>query len=264
MVVAVAPLIFGAHPGELGRAVDAVCAHPDAVAVVGVAGARERAYASACVLAVETAIAVKVAAQSQRTDFAALAPAAVDAAISAKQEALGGRPLTAGQVAMVTAVCTSGRGVELVLGVAGAGKTTAIDVVRDGFETAGYRVIGTSISGQAARTLGAEARIVESRTTASLLWRLDHGQLALDARSVIVADEAGLADDPSVLRLLAAAETTASSALWAREAASKRWWAATETGCTSSMRTFARSTPANAPRSASCAPGTSRPPSAGT
>jgi len=207
VVVAVAPLLFGAHPSELGRAVDAVCAHPDAVALIGVAAARERAYAPACVLAVETAIAVKVAAQSQRSDFAAVSPAAVQTAISAKQQALGGRPLTPGQAAVIAGVCTSGRGVELVLGVAGAGKTTAIDVVRDAFETAGYRVIGTSISGQAARTLGAEARIVESRTTASLLWRLDHGQLALDPRSVIVADEAGLADDPSVLRLLAAAET---------------------------------------------------------
>jgi len=207
VVVAVAPLIFGAHPGELGRAVDAVCAHPDAVSLIGVAAARERAYAPACVLAVETAIAVKVATQSQRTDFAALAPAVVEVAIASKQAALGGRSLTAGQVAMITGVCTSGRGVELVLGVAGSGKTTAIDVVRVGFEAAGYRVIGTSISGQATRTLGAEAQIAESRTTASLLWRLDHGQLALNARSVIIADEAGLADDPSVLRLLAAAET---------------------------------------------------------
>jgi len=207
VVVAVAPLLFGAHPRELGRAVEAVCAHPDAVALVGVAGARERAYAPACVLAVETAIAVKVAAQSQRSDFAALTPAAVQAAISAKHEALGGRSLTAGQATMIAGVCTSGRGVELVLGVAGAGKTTAIDVVRSAYESAGYRVIGTSISGQAARTLGSEAQIVESRTTASLLWRLDHGQLGLDRRSVIVLDEAGLADDPSVLRLLAAAET---------------------------------------------------------
>jgi len=177
------------------------------VSLIGVAAARERAYAPACVLAVETAIAVKVATQSQRTDFAALAPAVVEVAIASKQAALGGRSLTAGQVAMITGVCTSGRGVELVLGVAGSGKTTAIDVVRVGFEAAGYRVIGTSISGQATRTLGAEAQIAESRTTASLLWRLDHGQLALNARSVIIADEAGLADDPSVLRLLAAAET---------------------------------------------------------
>ena len=156
VVVAVAPLIFGAHPGELGRAVDAVCAQPDAVALVGVAAARERAYAPVCVLAVETAIAVKVAAQSQRPTSPALAPAAVDVAVAAKQEALGGRSLTASQVAMITAVCTSGRGVELVL---------------------------------------------------SLLWRADHGQLGLDARSVIVAGEAGLADDPSVLHLLAAAQS---------------------------------------------------------
>jgi hypothetical protein len=95
---------------------------------------------------------------------------------------------------------------------AGAGKTTAIDVVRDAFETAGYRVIGTSISGQAARTLGAEAQIAESRTTASLLWRL-HGQLQLDRCAVVVLDEAGLADDWSVLRLLAAAETAGSKVI---------------------------------------------------
>ena len=59
---------------------------------------------------------------------------------------------------MITAVATSGRGVELVLGVAGAGKTTALDAVRQAFETAGYRVIGTSTSGQAARTLGSRRR----------------------------------------------------------------------------------------------------------
>jgi AAA domain/UvrD-like helicase C-terminal domain len=213
VVVAVAPLLFGAHPKEVERAVEAVCAHPDAVALIGVAAARERAYAPACVLAVETAIAVKVATQVDRTDFAIVSAVTAQAAISAKQEALGGRSLTAGQAAMVARICTSGRGVELVLGVAGAGKTTAIDVVRDAFETAGYRVIGTSISGQAARTLGAEAQIAESRTTASLLWRLDKGQLQLDRCAVVVLDEAGLADDPSVLRLLAAAETAGSKVI---------------------------------------------------
>jgi conjugative relaxase-like TrwC/TraI family protein len=206
VIVAVAPLLFGRHPGELARAVDAVCAHPDAIPLVGVAAARERAYAPACVLAAESAIAEKIARQARRDNAPVVADTVVAAAMAAKEETLG-RALTAGQRAMVTAVCTSGRGAELVLGVAGAGKTTALDVARAAFETAGFRVIGTSTSGQAARTLGREAGIEEARTMASLLWRLDHGRLHLDQQTIVILDEAGMADDPSVLRLLSAAET---------------------------------------------------------
>jgi conjugative relaxase-like TrwC/TraI family protein len=209
VIVAVAPHLFGRHPGELARAVDAVCSHPDAIPLVGVAAARERAYAPACVLAAESAIAEKIAVQARRDNAPIVADTVVAAAMAAKEETLG-RALTAGQRGMVTAVCGSGRGAELVLGVAGAGKTTALDVARAAFETAGYRVIGTSTSGQAARTLGREAGIEEARTMASLLWRLDHGRLQLDRRTIVILDEAGMADDPSVLRLLSAAETAGS------------------------------------------------------
>ena len=77
------------------------------------------------------------------------------------------------------AILTSGRGVELVVGVAGSGKTTALAAARDGFEAAGYEVVGTSTSGQAARTLGREAGIADSRTLASLNWRIQHDTLRL-------------------------------------------------------------------------------------
>jgi len=206
VVVAVGPALFGRDPAELGRVVDAVCANPEAVPLIGVAAARERAYAPACVLAREAAIAERVAAQAARRDAPAVAFPMVDKAITAKERALSGA-LTSGQTDAVVGIATSGHGVDLVLGVAGAGKTTALDVVRHAFETAGYRVLGTSTSGQAARTLGREAGIGESRTMASLLWRLDHGRLRLDARTLVICDEAGMADDPSVLRLLAAADT---------------------------------------------------------
>jgi hypothetical protein len=66
----------------------------------------------------------------------------------------------------------------------------------------GYRVIGTSTSGQAARTLGRAAGIDPSRTLASLTWRLEHGQLALDHRSVVVLDEAAMTEDTMLLQLL--------------------------------------------------------------
>ena len=44
---------------RLLRAVEAVCGHPDAVALLGVKAAREQAYAPACVIATEAAIARK-------------------------------------------------------------------------------------------------------------------------------------------------------------------------------------------------------------
>jgi conjugative relaxase-like TrwC/TraI family protein len=206
VAVAVAPYLFGRHPGQLLRVVEAVCAHPDAIPLIGVAAARERAYAPACVIANESAIAGKVALQANRDNAPSVPTDVTEGAIAAKEQTLGGKKLTASQRAMIASVCSSGRGAELILGVAGAGKTTALDVVCQAFETASYRVIGTSTSGQAARTLGREAGIGESRTMASLLWRIDNDRLHLDERTVVILDEAGMADDPSVLRLLSAAE----------------------------------------------------------
>jgi hypothetical protein len=213
VAVAVAPFLFGRHPACLPLAVEAVCAHPDAVALLDVKATREQAYAPACAIANEAAIAFKVAFQADRRDAPSVTAEAVETAITSKEEELQGRALTAGQKAMITSVATSGRGAELVLGVAGSGKTTALDVVRRAFEAAGYRVVGTSVSGQAARTLGQEAGIGESRTMASLLWRLDHGQLRLDRRTLVVCDEVGMTDDPAMLRLLAAAEGAGSKVI---------------------------------------------------
>jgi conjugative relaxase-like TrwC/TraI family protein len=213
VAVAVAPFLFGRLPACLPLVVEAVCAHPDAVALLDVKAAREQAYAPACVIANEAAIALKVALQADRRDAPSVTAEAVETAITSREEELEGRVLTGGQKAMIKSVAISGRGAELVLGVAGAGKTTALDVLRRAFEAAGYRVVGTSISGQAARTLGQEAGIGESRTMASLLWRLDHGQLRLDRLTVVVLDEAGMTDDPAMLRLLAAAESAGSKVI---------------------------------------------------
>jgi hypothetical protein len=210
VAVAAGPVLFGFGPRELLRVMERVCAHPDAVPLVGVKAAREPAYAPACAIANEAAIAFKAAIQAERRDAPAVGPGAVNTAIAAKERELGGRPLTSGQKEMVAAVVTSGRGVELVVGVAGAGKSTALDAARRAFEDAGFKVLGTAVSGQAARTLRTDAGIDEARTIASLLWRLDHGQFNLDRQTVIVCDEAGMADDPAMLRLLAATEAAGS------------------------------------------------------
>ena len=92
------------------------------------------------------------------------------------------------------------------MGVAGSGKTTMLRVVADAFERAGYDVVGTATSGQAARTLGKEAGIGEARTLASLVWRLDRHQLELNDKSLVVLDEVGMTDDIDLLRLAAHVE----------------------------------------------------------
>jgi hypothetical protein len=56
----------------------------------------------------------------------------------------------------------------VVTGVAGSGKTTALDSATTVLEESGHRVLGTSTSGQAARTLGREAHL-DTTTFASLL-----------------------------------------------------------------------------------------------
>jgi hypothetical protein len=204
VVVAVAPKLFGLDPTELGRVVNRVLADPEALPLVARPTARERAYATATTIATEQAIAALVEAEVARTDAPEVLPYAARLAIAHREAELGAH-LTLGQRSAVMAVTTSGRGVEHVVGVAGAGKTTALAAVREAFESEGFEVIGTSTSGQAARTLKRQAGIEVSRTLASLTWRLDHGQIELTPRHVVVVDESAMAEDAALLRLLAAA-----------------------------------------------------------
>jgi 1-aminocyclopropane-1-carboxylate deaminase/D-cysteine desulfhydrase-like pyridoxal-dependent ACC family enzyme len=196
-----APHLYGCVSEELDRVVTAIVQHPEAIPLVGQPGARGRAWAAASALATEAAI-EDVAQRLTERGGCAVVPAAV--AIAAKERALCAA-LTAGQRRAAEQITTSGRGLDLVVGVAGSGKTAALDVTRSAFEAAGYRVLGTAVSGQAARTLG-EAAGVESRTIASLVWRLKLGSLRPDDRTVLLIDEAGMADDPAMLKLLAAVD----------------------------------------------------------
>ena len=204
VVVAVAPKLFGLEPSELARVVDRVLADAEALPLVARPTARERAYATATTIATEAAIAALVSSEVARTDAPAVLADAPRLAIF-HQEAELGASLTLGQQAAILAITTSGRGVEHVVGVAGAGKTTALAAVREAFESEGFEVIGTSTSGQAARTLKRQAGIESSRTLASLTWRLDHGQMELTPRHVVVVDESAMAEDAALLRLLATA-----------------------------------------------------------
>ena len=73
--------------------------------------------------------------------------------------------------------------------------------VSSAFEASGCQVLGTATAGQAARTLADGAALGSSSTLASLVGRLDRGQLHLDERSVVILDEAGMTDDVGLARL---------------------------------------------------------------
>ena len=205
IIVTVGPALYGRPPGEVGRVVDRVLAIPDCVPLLGVRGTRERTYATAAALATESAIAEVVARGTGAATSATVPEPVVDEAIARSEDILG-RALTSGQAKAVRGICGEGRRISFVLGLAGTGKTTAIRCAAEAYAAAGYEVIGTATSGQAARTLGREAALAESRTVASLLWRIDHGRLELTRRHVVVLDEAGMTDDGDMLRLLSACD----------------------------------------------------------
>ena len=146
-----------------------------------------------------------MARQLGRSDGPVASPDALDSAIAGAEQSTGAR-LSDEQRSAVLGICTSGRGAELVVGVAGAGKTTMLRAVAEAFERSGHQVLGTATSGQAARNLGAETGISEARTLASLIWRLDHGQVALSEKTLVVLDEVGMTDDVDLVRLTAYVE----------------------------------------------------------
>ncbi|WP_027062406.1 Ti-type conjugative transfer relaxase TraA [Mesorhizobium loti] len=78
-----------------------------------------------------------------------------------------------------------------IVGLAGAGKTTALKAAREAWEREGFRVVGGALAGKAAEGLEKEAAIA-ARTLASWELRWGRGTDLLDAKAVFVMDEAGM------------------------------------------------------------------------
>ena len=107
------------------------------------------------------------------------------------------------QAAMVRRLLTSGAGVEVVVGKAGAGKTFALDAARDAWHSAGVSVVGAALAARAAAELNAGSGI-DSYTIDALLADLDRGPAGtgLVKNSVIVIDEAAMVGTRKLARLL--------------------------------------------------------------
>jgi len=129
----------------------------------------------------------------------------------AEHQASAGQPprrLAAEQLSLVRALATSGDGVQLVNAKAGSGKTFALGAARLVWESAGYRVVGAALAARAAQELRDGAGI-HSHTIARLLGDLDDPRCGgLDAKTVLVVDEAGMVGTRTLARLLGHAQQT--------------------------------------------------------
>jgi conjugative relaxase-like TrwC/TraI family protein len=92
------------------------------------------------------------------------------------------------------ATITGRGGVSVLVGQAGTGKGVVVRAAAGAWRREGYEVISTAVAGATAERLGADARLERSMTTDSLIAREQSGSLKLDARTVVVMDEAGMAD----------------------------------------------------------------------
>ena len=102
---------------------------------------------------------------------------------------------------------TGGEQIAVVVGLAGAGKSTMLAAARDAWERQGYAVHGATLSGKAAEGLE-EASGIGSRTLASWEhgWKAGRGELG--PKDVMVIDEAGMVGSRQLARFVAEAERT--------------------------------------------------------
>jgi conjugative relaxase-like TrwC/TraI family protein len=171
-----------------------------AVSVVADRALEERRWSTPDLLAVEQRL-VESATGRTEEQTAVVSHQAV-------REALAAHP-TAGpdQQAMVRDLCQGGQGVALVVGRAGTGKTFALGIARHAWQLDGYRLLASAPTGIATMSLQGEG--FEDVTTCDrLLLDLDMGHEQLDARTVLVVDEAGMVGSRKVGRLLEHAHLT--------------------------------------------------------
>ena len=136
----------------------------------------------------------------------------VDAAtveVALQQAAAEGTLLNPGQVGLVRDLAGSGDRLQLALAPAGTGKTTALRVLTQAWSSAGGTVAGLAPSAAAAAVLS-EQLGTPTDTLAKLVWSLDHPGTSTPAwlsglgpETLVVVDEAGLADTPRLARAIA-------------------------------------------------------------
>jgi conjugative relaxase-like TrwC/TraI family protein len=190
-------LVDGAHLDAIEAVVEQTLGHPEAVSLGGTDRAGEPLYSTDELLALEADL-------LERSAAPGLSAAAVT--LARAEEVLASRPELSGeQRAMVASLVTSGRPIEVVVGKAGAGKTTALSLAREIFEGSGFEISGTALSARAAEELEASAGI-PSATLTRFTGELESGRRTLSPRDVVVVDEAGMVGTRTLAKLVGLSE----------------------------------------------------------
>jgi conjugative relaxase-like TrwC/TraI family protein len=215
VIVALGAGLAGATRQELEGLADRFCAER-AVSVVADRALEERRWSTPELLGVEQRL-VAAAVDRAGEQTGVVAHASVRATLAAHPSVAP----SGEQAGLVRDVCLDGAGVRVVVGRPGTGKTYTLGVARHAFQLGGYRVLAAAPTGIATVSLEAEG-FEEVATVDRLLVDLDreratarspNGQRGpgrhsasegplLDARTVVVVDEAGMVGSRKLARLL--------------------------------------------------------------
>ncbi|MBY2907751.1 Ti-type conjugative transfer relaxase TraA [Rhizobium leguminosarum] len=176
---------------------------PDSSSLRGRDG--EARYSTVEMVAIEGAMATATVAMKTRQNHGVF-KRNVDAAIADQDRSIQagnpspGQGLSAEQRQAIEHV-TGPAQIAVVIGFAGAGKSTMLAAARQAWEAQGYRVHGAALAGKAAEGLEQSSGI-SSRTLASweYSWQADRGRL--NARDVFVIDEGGMVSSRQIARFV--------------------------------------------------------------
>lgn len=142
---------------------------------------------------------LETAASRAQQPAAPVSRAALHAAQRETERDLGARLSDEQREALAT--ITGGGGVTVLVGQAGTGKGVVLKTAASAWREQGNEVIGTAVAGATAQRLQADANLDRSMTTDSLLAKAERGTLNLNDKTVVIMDEAGMADTNRLARL---------------------------------------------------------------
>jgi conjugative relaxase-like TrwC/TraI family protein len=126
--------------------------------------------------------------------------------------------LTAEQREALRTITGSG-GISVLVGRAGAGKGVVLSAAARAWQLEGREVHGTAIAGVTAQRLKEDAHLDASHTADGLIRGVEEERIHLGERSVVIMDEAGMADTDRLSRLVKITSESRSKLVLAGDAA---------------------------------------------
>jgi Ti-type conjugative transfer relaxase TraA len=170
-------------PKERAGLTDQILALPDVLGLKENESAPVSRYTTRAVLAAENRVIEDSAALAQQTRYG-LTTAQGDAVLDR-------HPHLRGEQRAAFWQATEPGGLAIIAGEAGTGKTATLTAIRDGYEEAGYRVIGMAWTNAVVQDLGRDG-FRHATTIAAELNRLDTGASQWDRHTVLIVDEAAM------------------------------------------------------------------------